>query len=95
VDLDNTFDYSPIIINDCHVTDIGVNVNPTLFSDNIMVTNNSGKILNAFIIDSQSKLVYHSNNVGSILDLSYLASGIYTMVISDGYNNEIIKLIKR
>lgn len=95
VDLDNEFDYSPIIINDCHVTDIGVNVNPTLFSDNIMVTNNSGKILNAFIIDSQSKLVYHSNNVGSILDLSYLASGIYTMVISDGYNNEIIKLIKR
>jgi len=95
VDLDNTFDYSPIIINDCYVTNMGVNVNPTLFSDNITITNNSGKILNTFIVDSQSKLVYHSDNVGSVIDLSYLASGMYVMLISDKSSYEIIKLVKK
>ena len=95
VDLDNTFDYSPTIINDCYVTNMGVNVNPTLFSDNITITNNSGKILNTFIVDSQSKLVYHSDNVGSVIDLSYLASGMYVMLISDKSSYEIIKLVKK
>jgi hypothetical protein len=74
---------------------MGVNVNPTLFSDNITITNNSGKILNTFIVDSQSKLVYHSDNVGSVIDLSYLASGIYVMLISDKSSYEIIKLVKK
>jgi hypothetical protein len=95
VDLDNTFDYSPTIINDCHTTDMGINVSPVIFTDNINIINNSRKRLNAIIIDSQSKIIYSSDNVVSILDLSYLASGMYIMSISDGRNHEIIKLIKR
>lgn len=95
VDLDNTFDYSPTIINDCHVSDIGVNVRPTLFSDNIAIINNSGRKLSALIMDSQSKLVYINDNIEPTLDLSYLASGVYIMSIYDGRNYEIIKLIKR
>jgi hypothetical protein len=95
IDLDGTFEYSPIIINDCYASNIGFSIKPTLFSDNIIITNNSGRKLSTFIMDSQSKIVYSNDNTGMMLDLSYLASGMYIMSIFDGRNYEIIKLIKR
>jgi len=95
IDLDGTFEYSPIIINDCYASNIGFSIKPTLFSDNIIITNNSGRKLSTFIMDSQSKIVYSNDNTGMMLDLSYLASGMYIMSIFDGRNYKIIKLIKR
>lgn len=53
--------------------------------------------LNLVVTDASGKVVYRAQNLSGIateIDLSFLKSGLYIATLSDGTNDEVIRLIK-
>jgi hypothetical protein len=93
VDIDGTFKYSNVIINDCIEIIFDVVIYPNPFRDNINIR--SGQLLNIQIYDVNSKIIYDGllkNNIS--IDLSDISSGVYFLRISDNKKNETHKIIK-
>lgn len=96
VDLDETFEYSNIIINDCiEFESFNISINPNPFTDIVSIYNNYGKLM-IQVYESSGKLVY--DNILDIglqkIDLSNISSGIYTFKLSNSIESQTKIIIK-
>jgi hypothetical protein len=96
IDLDETFEYSDIIINDCiEFESFDMSINPNPFRDVVNFYNNHGK-LSLLIYDSSGRLVFMNQfEIGThSIDLSNITSGIYIFKLSNSIESQTKKIIK-
>lgn len=96
IDLDETFEYSNIIINDCiEFESFNISINPNPFTNFVSVYNNNRELM-IQVYESSGKLVYHNMlDIGEhLIDLSNISSGIYTFKLSNSIESQTKIIIK-
>jgi hypothetical protein len=73
-------------INSLSLSDIMIAPNPT--NGIIRILNTANESYEVIIFNSLAQVVYSSSNNGNSIDLSELAEGVYTLIISDSNNNQ-------